>query len=652
MLIEFQPGAPMTHPGIIELQGGEDEKDRLLARAQELFPKTELHYKSGKEWACVSLPQSREFWPLYNKLAERTGNLSEGLKAQSYALHARDKDFCVAALGPAGLFYGMSALSEFFERKGSSAEAVETPRFERRGFLQDLSRGQVLNFFGFERLIRGLAACRYNFLTFNLEHNFAYQKHPLIPGGDDALSAEEARALARLCREFYIEVVPMQQSLGHCRGILSREKYRGLAFDQNLLWSLDPRNQEIYALLAELYQEQHECFPGKYFLTGCDEPFDLKKFWKPENAGGKTFPQIYLEHLHKLNKIVSGLGRRMMVWGDVFVSHPELLAELPEDVIIINWQYGTSRLEGENFYEDKSKAIAASGREFYVATTTWSYARLVPELKTMEANNKNFLNAGSRLGAAGALCANWGDLGHLQLLGQVALPLGYFGLHSWKASSQTLEEFAKDFSAYFFGDDAGKTGEFYLMLEKINDLITPGPAFGAAALFVLLDDLFSDQFLPDRPVAQVNDDLLKVLKQTSAVTADLTGIKNYEWVLDQKPVIYALGILFTKLLLKDTAPIALSDPSKIEDIIGLFGHLKNYVDNFGASLKDRWLCQAKPAGLSKILARVAKTSEGHEKRMKQLAEAKDSSFEKLRDAPEFQEYKFNLLKELGLEGLL
>ena len=183
-----------------------------------------------------------------------------------------------------------------------------SPRFGRRGFLQDLSRGQVLNLFGFGRLVKQLGSYRYNWLTFNLEHNFGYGKYPDIWEGNDSISTDEATVLAHLCREYYINVVPMQQSFGHCRGILSKDKYRRLAFDDQLLWSLDPRNDEIYPLLSDFYHEQAECFPGKYFLVGCDEPFNLKKNWKPENAGGKTFPQAYLNHLCKLNSILSGMG--------------------------------------------------------------------------------------------------------------------------------------------------------------------------------------------------------------------------------------------------------------------------------------------------------------------------------------------------------
>jgi hypothetical protein len=645
-------GEPAKLPGKILVRAPASEKERLGRRAKELFQGAEITAETGDQFLAGSLPLSDELFKLMEKFAESCKGLAAGKKAQSYLLKAGPDGFIIIAGGAPGLYYGLLSLSEFFDRKGAAIELFDSPRFADRGFLQDLSRGQVLTLPGFQRLVSSLAAYRFNYLTFNLEHNFGYAKHPKIWQGDDALTIEEAKALSVLCREYYIEAVPMQQSLGHCRGILSKPEYRDLAFDDKLLWSLDPRKDETYSLLAELYQEQAQCFPGKYFLVGCDEPFDLKKYWKPESAGGKQFTEVYIEHLHKLNKIVKDLGRKMMVWGDIFVAHPELLARAPEDAVIINWQYGTSMLEKEDFYEQKTKAIAESKKEFQVATCTWTYARLFPELKTMEHNNRNFLNAGERLGANGALLTNWGDMGHKQLLGYLAMPIAYFGRNAWKKSGQTLEEFSKDFSLHFFNDPKGVAGEFFILLAKVNEIVSPGPFFGGAALFVLLDDLFSIQYLPNRPLAEVTEDLLQTLKQAAAATASLVSIRNYEWVLDLKPVIYALGALFTKILLKDNASLGLLDPSKKEEILNLFGHLLNYGGSMEEVFKERWLSQAKPLGLERNLARLAKAAQGYQKRKDQIENAAGQTWEKLRDAPEFAEYRFNLMKEMGLEGLL
>jgi len=649
-----ESGNPIPKPKKIFLQAKPEERDRLRRRAGEIFPDLEIASEPGDQYFLSSHPGAPELSALEQKFSEPARNLSPEIRDQAYLLNAENDRISIFAGGAPGLYYGLLSLAELFQKNGGALEYFDHPIFSRRGFLQDLSRGQVLTPAGFERLAEALSAFRYNWLTFNLEHNFGYERHPEIPGSDDQLLKSEAKALFELCKEHYVEVVPMQQSFGHLRGILSRQKYRHLAFDEKLLWSLDPRKDEIYSLLAELYQEQAECFPGKYFLVGLDEPFDLKKYWKPELAGGQEFPEIYLEHLRKLNRMITGLGRRLMVWGDIFVAHPELLPEVPEDVVIINWQYGTSNQEDENFYLGRSKAIAESGREFYPATATWSYARLFPELKTMESNNRNFLKVGARLGAKGALLTNWGDLGHLQLLGGIALPIAFFAVNSWRPREISLPEFGKDFALNFFNDRSGKSAELYLLLDRLNQVVSPGKFFGGSALFVLLDELFSLQYLPARSGSEpsLSDQLVKIVKETEILTSGLGNLKNSEWLLDLKPMIYALGILFSKILIQENASLIFQQPSKREEVLILFGHLSNYFQQFALALRDRWLVQAKPRGLERNLARLVKVVEGYQKRLNFLKEGKAQTWEQFRDAEEFSEYRFNLIKEMGLEGLL
>jgi len=643
---------PVKKPEKIILRAPASEKDRILRRAREIFPGILIGLEEGEAFLLSTAPVSAELSALEQKFSAASEKLSPKLKAQAYLASADDNRVAVIASGAAGLFYGMQSFYEMIQHQSGPAELFDAPVYSRRGYLQDLSRGQVLKLAGFERLVKALAHFRVNWLTFNLEHNFGSERHPEISASDDDLTKAEAKALTSLCREYFLEVVPMQQSLGHLRGILSHPKYRHLAFDNQLLWSLDPRKDEIYALLSDLYTEQAECFPGEYFLAGCDEPFDLKKLWKPELADGKTFPRVFLEHLLRLHEILAGLNRRMMLWGDMFIHYPELLAQIPKDITIIAWQYGTSMQEPEQFYLDKTKVIADSGREFELATTTWSYARLFPELKTMEANNKNFLSAGKKLGAQGALLTNWGDLGHLQLLGYLPVAIGYFGVQSWRPSELTLEQFAPEFALNFFNDPSGKAATLYLLFEQINEAVSPARIMGGSALFVLLDDLFSNQYLPPLAPARVADQLLKIVREAEGITAGLTSLKNIEWIRDLKPVIYSLGLLFTKFLILENAPLLLGNPSKKEEMFLLVGQLSTYFQNFAGALRDKWLEQAKPRGLERALRRLLRTVEGYQKRLVYLEQNPVADWDKFRDAPEFAEYKFNLLKEMGLEGLL
>lgn len=629
-----------------------EQSAKLKNRAKELFPDSEIITEANKQFELLSLPVSTKQNHWQNKFLHQIKNLPSAIKDQAYFLNAEKDELGIIAQSAKGLYYGMLALFELTKNQTQAIALFDYPSFAQRGFLQDLSRGQVLNPSGFERLIKALALFRYNWLTFNLEHNFGYEKHPEISEADDQLTKSQAKALFELCQEHFIEPVPMQQSLGHLRGILTKPKYKNLAFDENLLWSLNPKKEEIYSLLTELYQEQAEVFPGNYFLVGLDEPFDMKKQLANSGDSEKSLPKIYLNHLLKLHKIISELGRKMMVWGDMILAHPELIPEIPEDIIIINWQYGTSQLENQEFYLKKTEPLAKCHKQFYIATTTWSYARLFPELKTMEANNRNFLKVGEKLSAQGALLTNWGDLGHIQLLGYIAPAIGFFGLNSWKPEEISLEEFNQNFSKFFFQDETGQIGQFYLLMNQINEILSPGKLLGGSALFILLDELYSQQYLPNQDLENLSEELLKLIKSCSEITTGLGAIKNPDWVLDLKPIIFALGILFIKLLLKKKTPIILNQANSKDELIQMFQYLEFYSEQFAQAFKERWLNQAHPKGLERILNRLAKTQQGYKKRLEQIQKTKIENWEQFQNSPEFNEYRFHLIQELGLNDLL
>ena len=58
----------------------------------------------------------------------------------------------------------------------------------------------------------------------------------------------------------------------------------------------------------------------------------------------------------------------MMFWGDIILHHPELVKELPKDVVALNWGY-----EANHPFDKESAIFARSKMPFYVSpgTSTW-----------------------------------------------------------------------------------------------------------------------------------------------------------------------------------------------------------------------------------------------------------------------------------------
>ena len=628
----------------------EPDANILKRRAREIFPQAEIEIQSKDHYlAFTQPPQAQEI----KKLEQKLSQLNPEQREQGYGLIKKGERVFIYAETAPGLYYGLLSLKEALESE-AELEVIDAPSFIRRGFLQDLSRGQVLNLAGFERLIHLLSQYRYNFLTFNIEHTIQSHHFPDLARDDDVLLQEEARVIYSLAKEHFIEIVPMQQSLGHLRGILINERYQALAFDPNLLWSLDPRNEDIYLMLADLYAEQAELFPGEYFLVGCDEPFDLKKKWVAELNQGKEFDQIYLEHLLTLRDILAGMKRKMMVWGDVLLSYPHLIDQLPDDVIILNWQYGTDLLEDEEYYRERSQPLIERGRKFYPAVCTWSLGRIFPELKTARANIKNFLSFAKKCNCQGALLTNWGDLGHIQLLGWIVLPIAYFGVMSWKGKIKD-EDFDEEFSEYFFNDSSGNVLKLQLLLDEVNNLVKVAPGLGGMGLSVFFDELLSKNYLPLGTVKAQGERLRLIANQAGELFVRLLSsgeLKAKEFLFDLEPVLVALHILARKLLIKESAPFLFKSPSKREELIKEIELLIFQTEEFEASFSERWKTQAKPKGLNRLRNKISQVELGYLKRIRQIQRGEARTWKELRDSPEFVPFQFNLLREMGLEGLL
>ena len=103
-----------------------------------------------------------------------------------------------------------------------------------------------------------------------------------------------------------------------------------------------------------------------------------------------------------------------MFWGDVILKHPELVPELPKDLIALDWGY-----EGNHPFADEAaeaEKFRQAGLDFYVCPGTSSWNSLGGRVENMRENMQAAEQAGHRFGAKGFLVTDWGDGGHWQPL--------------------------------------------------------------------------------------------------------------------------------------------------------------------------------------------------------------------------------------------
>ena len=95
-----------------------------------------------------------------------------------------------------------------------------------------------------------------------------------------------------------------------------------------------------------------------------------------------------------------------MMWGDIVLQHPDKIADLPDDIEMLNWCYG------ENPKEEAFQIFKNTGCKQIVCPGTGSWYRFVESIDASSKNICRMLDYGYKYGASGMLNTNWGDDGH------------------------------------------------------------------------------------------------------------------------------------------------------------------------------------------------------------------------------------------------
>jgi hexosaminidase len=368
--------------------------------------------------------------------------LDPSLPTQGYRLSVRANGVSIVAGDRAGLFYGACTFAQLAEAHGTRIPCLEIedhPDLLVRGVMLDVSRDKVPTMSTLRELIDLLATWKINQFQLYTEHTFAYRAHPEVWASASPLTAEEIVELDAYCRERFVELVPNQNSFGHLERWFMHDRYRALAETDGgveLPWgevtqhpfTLAP-SAEALEFLDGLYRELLPNFTSARFNVGCDETYDLglgRSRARVEQVGR---PRVWLDFVRDIHALAGRHGRSIQVWGDTVRRHPELLADLPRDIIILDWGY-----DRERSLAPTAERLASAGQPFYLCPGTSSWTSLAGRTDNAIANVLDAVEAAHRHGAAGVLVTDWGDGGHWQ-----HLPISYLGFAWTAALSWSLE---------------------------------------------------------------------------------------------------------------------------------------------------------------------------------------------------------------------
>ncbi|WP_379154387.1 family 20 glycosylhydrolase [Paenibacillus sp. sgz5001063] len=405
------------------------------------------------------------------------------LPAQGYEIRVDESGIAVIYGSPQGAFYATATLKQILQHYGRSIpylQITDQPDFAARGLMIDISRNKIPKLETLYHIIDFMADVKLNQLQLYIEGSpFAYESFPHVWELETPITGEEILLLDAYCKERYIELVPNQNSFGHMEGWLTRPEFNALAetpegfmlpehmYDSEMYpeglfmhpGTFHTEDPEVLELLGTMYDDLLPYFSSEHFNVGCDETYELGLGKSKVSAEAIGKGQLYLSFLLKIHQLVQKRGKTMQFWGDIIIQHPELIPQLPKDIIAMEWGYSAAHP-----FEADTLKFREAGIPFYVCPGTSSWNSLTGRSDNMLANLRSAAVHGKNNGAIGYLITDWGDFGHWQHLPVSYAGFAYGAAVAWNVENNLEADVAAYLNTAVFHDRSGTIGRLLLDL--------------------------------------------------------------------------------------------------------------------------------------------------------------------------------------------
>jgi len=351
----------------------------------------------------------------------------------------------------------------------------DEPDFWRRGIYLDCSRGKVPTVKTLKLLVEYLAALKLNELQLYVENVFTFKSHPKIGRGFSPFTPEELLAVQDHCRLHHVRFVPSLTSFGHFEKILGLAEYRRLGevsrqgpFPGGS--TLCPGDPGSIRLVADMYGDFVPLFEAADFNVCGDEPWELGHGRSKRRADRVGTGRVYLDFVKKLHGLCERYGKRMNLWADIVLNHPEVIPDIPDDVVMLNWDYDP---RGDRI--PRTHELADAGLDVVVCPGTSSWQSHGTRLRNAVDNVRVFAREGRKNNALGLLNTDWGDGGHRNPLGASFHGYAHGAAHAWNGRAVNDANFTRTFCRHVLGTDNEGIARFIGELGAVQETVKSRP---------------------------------------------------------------------------------------------------------------------------------------------------------------------------------
>ncbi len=529
------------------------------------------------------------------------------LNEEEYKIQVLQDKISVFAKGEIGFFRAKATLKQItsFEEI-PCLEIHDWPEIQNRGIMLDISRSKIPSLKTLFNLVEIFADLKINQLQLYMEgYPFAYKSYPEVWKDTTPITPEEIQALDKYCKERFITLIPNQNCFGHMSPWLVRKEFNHLAecpdgfmygYDKWLPNSLDPQNPESFEFIKNLFNDLLPNFTADTVNINGDETLELGWGKSKEICEQKGVHRVYFDYLLKVIDFIQSKGKKVMFWGDIINKAPELLKELPENVIPINWGYNSKTPS-----EEACKEYEKLGIKFYNAPGTQSWNTMLGNTYEMLKNAENAVNRAVQYNAIGVIDTDWGDLNHPQYISISYIPFAYYSALAWNFKPEKQQEFLCNYAnKYIFKDTTNRYAQLLLDAGRYHekfDFSKTKRGFVIGILYYALNEM---SMAENGEISEV-DKLEKYLDEIE-MRANEIDLPNEEGKLIKDELYNSIRIL------KFTCELA---RYKL-DAENREVHLKNIIameEIIIPEHKRLWRIRNKESGLKDSVRRIAKTRE-------------------------------------------
>ena len=420
-------------------------------------------------------------------------------RPEQYRLKIGEDGIEVVSSTAAGAYYALQTVRDLVRIHGATIPCCrieDWPTINRRGVYFDCSRGKVPTVETVKQLIEWLAHWKVNELQLYIENTFQFSRHPAIGEGYSPFSPDDMLAMQGHAKKHHVSFVPSLTSFGHFERILMLPEYRDLgelpgARNMPGGTTLCPEDPRSIELVGEMFEEFLPLFEAEDFNVCLDEPWELGRGRSKERVERDGLGQVYLDYTLKIRELCHRHGKRMNMWGDIVMKHPEVLPDLPRDIVVLNWDYWINGKRIRRTHELRELDLP-----FVCCPGTNSWTSHGSRLEAALTNVSMFADAAAENGAEGLMNTDWGNVGHRHFLASSLCSFAHGAAHGWCTEEMDDARHVERFCDLVFGDPDGELaaavrllGEYPLGIDHpylalLEDLMEPGtPLAEVPAMF-------------------------------------------------------------------------------------------------------------------------------------------------------------------------